>query len=757
MRKLAISALFFAVAIFLSVYFIQLRLLPIFGAISACICVFSLFLKGNKRVCFFLAFIFMAIGFLWCFLFTTFFIKPYLDLQDESMQITAVITDHPAPRATRGYRVDGRFWHEGNRPVRIRLYYNNETHLQPGDVVSAYATIRRTDINSDGERFDALRARGIFLSAQVSGNLEVTESRGSLRYLPRQFARIVADKIDDIYPDEISHFMKALLVGDRDELYRDTSITASFSASGIIHIISISGMHITFLMGFLALIIRNKRLFAFYSIPILLLFMAMTGFTPAVTRAGVMQIFLICAPIFRRESDSITSLSGALILLLALNPYSIASVGMQLSFSATLGIILFSSKINTSAMELMKTTKIYRRSTSKKVVSFVSSSLATTIGALIFTLPLTAYHFGYVSLIAPLTNLLTIGAVSLAFPLGLISVVFGLISETLGTIIALPVTLLARYVIFVARQLSQIPYSIVYSSNLHIMIWLAYIYVVFTVMPLMKVRARQYIMPICLSIILLLVTILSSHFFLHDNISDSVTVLDVGQGLSVVIASEDHTMLIDCGSLSKRNPGEIAHEFLVYNRRTSIDIMAITHFHTDHINGIEFLLSRMSVSALLIPDPEGCLYAARIIHLASSRGSDIIIVTEVLSFSLGNYTIYVFPPVGFGCENERGITILALGNISALITGDMNKTTERTLLRNFDIPEVDLLVVGHHGSRHSTSIELLEATRPEIAVIPVGRNSFGHPTSDVLDRLKLFSVTTFRTDIHGHVTARPFR
>jgi len=257
-------------------------------------------------------------------------------------------------------------------------------------------------------------------------------------------------------------------------------------------------MHISFLMGFLALLVRNKRLFAFVGIPVLLLFMAMTGFTPPVTRAGIMQIFLICAPIFRRERDSVTSLAASLLVLLLANPYSCASAGLQLSFAATLGIVLFTGKINSAITDALRDTKFYRKKLSKAVITFITSNLATTTGALVFTIPLTAVHFGYVSLAAPLTNLLTLWAVSLAFPIGLVTSIIGSIFLPAGVIAAYPVALAARYIMTVARTLSAIPYSVIYSSNSLLMFWLAYVYVIFISMPLFRARPRQYVYPLCI-------------------------------------------------------------------------------------------------------------------------------------------------------------------------------------------------------------------------------------------------------------------
>lgn len=757
MRKLAIFSVSFAIALFLSHYFLPIGWLLVSGGAAALLSLICLLFRGNNRQRILISFFAVSIGFFWSYAYTAIFVSPHWELHDESTQITAVITDYPVERAPRGFRVDARIMRDGSSNADVRLYYFESAELQPGDVIQANARLRRTDVTDDGERFDALSSRGIFLSGYVSGEISVLETSDSFRYFPRRIAHNIAEQIKRIFPDDVSHFLQALLMGRRDDLYSDTALSGSLSASGIIHVVSISGMHIAFLMGFLALVLRNKRLFAFYGIPILLLFMAMTGFTPAVTRAGIMQMFLICAPMVKRERDSITSLMAALLLILANNPYSIASVGLHLSFSATLGIILFSTKMNNAVTDAFRGKRIYRYRLVKGFINYLVGGLSTTFGALIFTLPLTALHFGYVSLISPLTNLLTIGIVSVTFPLGLLVTLLSFIHPLLGDILSFPVTYAARYIIHIAQTLAKVPYSIVYSTNIHIMFWLLYVYVMFTVLPLMKARLREYVQPVCISIMLLLVIILIFTFF-PGTAGDSYTVVDVGQGLCVVATSGGHTMVVDSGSISRRNAGEITHEFLMSMGKSSIDILVLTHYHADHVNGVEFLFSRMAIFALVLSDPEGSDYAHvayEIISLARSHGTDIIYVTETLFFTLGALDVVIYPPMSLDRgENERSLSILTMGSITSLVTGDMDMASERALLRFANLPKLDVLVVGHHGSRHSTSEELLAALSPDIAIIPVGRNSFGHPRPEVLERLSRFDVTVFRSDINGHVTVR---
>ena len=752
MRKLATAAFSFAAAIFFSRYLLPYDWLPFCCAAAVAASLTGLLFHGYLRLRILVMLISLAAGFIWSWAYTAIFIAPVDQFHAETVTVTAVASDYPSATA-RGYRVDGFIQQEKGLRIGARFYYYEDSDLAPGDIIELTARFLRTDGMDDSERIDALNSRGAFLAGYVSGGITVTGSEGRLRYFPQRLGKTVADMLEELFADDVSPFMKALLVGKRDELNADSALIASLSASGISHVVAISGMHVAFLMGFLAAVVKNKRLFAFFGIPVLFLFMAMTGFTPSVTRAGIMQIFLICAPGFKRENDSLTSLSAALFILLAVNPYASASVSLQLSFAATLGIILFTGRIDAAVTDSLRENKRKKSKLFKAFAGFIVTSLATTVGAIVFTIPLTAIHFGVVSLVSPVTNLLTIWVVSLVFPIGIVACALGFIWFPLGSAIAFPVSYAVRYIIFIARALAGLPYSAVYSSNAHIIFWLAYVYILFVTLPLLRARARQYLYPICFAIITLCTVLLISP--LMPGLGDSAfSVLDVGQGQSIVISSTDNVAVIDCGSSSGENAGAITHEFLSNRGRTSIDLLILTHFHTDHVNGVEYLFSRISISALAIPDPEGSYLADDIIRLARKSGTDIIYVTETLRMSLGDMELVVYPPMGGSDANELGLSILCLGNISALITGDMDSASERSLLRFAALPDIDLLVVGHHGSRFSTSAELLDAVTPEMAVISVGRNNYGHPAEDTLQRLDQYLVTVFRTDQTGHVTIR---
>ena len=750
MRKLATAALAFSAATVISRLLPSYDLLLMFCAITALLSLCAFFFSGNTRLRVLIAVLALASGFLWNWVYAAVFVSPAQNMHDKKMEVTAVVSDYPSA-TTRGFRIDVKIRAERGPAIGARLYYYQEQQPKPGDVIVFTASFRRTDGADGSDRVDALSSRGNFLAAYLTGDIQTIGSTGTVRYFPQRLAQGVNDIIDSIYPADSSPFVKALLIGRRDELSGDAGLTAALSASGVSHVVAISGMHVSFLMGLLAMLIKNKRLFSLLGIPILLLFAAMTGFTPSVTRAVVMQVMIVMAPVFKRESDGLTSLSAALMILLIANPYSCTSAGLQLSFAATLGIMLFTGRIDASVTGRLQENFLLGSKAAKSAVRFITSSVATTVGALVFTIPLTAVHFGQISLIAPLTNLLTLWAVSIAFPLGIVSCVLGMIFMPLGSAAALIVSVIVRYITGVARVLAGVPYSSIYTSQSPVLLWLVYVYIMFVLLPLLKSKARQYLYAVCLALISLCAVLLLSPR-LPSADGAAITVLNIGQGQSVVLTSGGHTAMIDCGSSSGENAGALAHEFLSGEGITSIELLILTHFHADHVNGVEYLLSRVNVSALVIPDPEDSYVAEDIIELARKRGADIIYVTETYCVSLGDEELYLYPPIGYGDDNERGLSVLCLGSLSALITGDMTASGERSLLRYAVIPNIDLLIVGHHGSRFSTSEELLSAARPAIAAISVGRNSYGHPSNDTLERLCSYGAVVMRTDQAGNIS-----
>ena len=143
----------------------------------------------------------------------------------------------------------------------------------------------------------------------------------------------------------------------------------------------------------------------------------------------------------------------------------------------------------------------------------------------------------------------------------------------------------------------------------------------------------------------------------------------------------------------------------------------------------------------------------RLESLAAERGTAVRYVTGVTTLPLGGGTVTVYPPVQDGGDlNELGLTALATaGDFDLLITGDMSGGTERKLVETYTLPDVEVLVVSHHGSRHSSDERFLQAITPQAAVISVGDNSYGHPSQETMQRLRDVGAEIWRTDTQGTV------
>lgn len=633
------------------------------------------------------------------------------------------------------------------------VYYGDDDllSLRPGDALSGTAWWNDVAAIGDGD-LRQFSSRGVYALLYDRDTLTVQPAPDMpLGYAPQYAAKALRDKLAQLWDDpSVLGFLTAELTGDKSLLPESDYV--AMQETGLAHIFAVSGLHCAFLVTLLSLLIppTHRRTLCAVASAVLVFYMLLTGLSPSVARACVMQLFLLSAPLFRRGSDPLTSLAAALTVILLVNPYAVGSVSLQLSFAATLGMVLLSGRLYKSF------TGWYRgRNRAVRVaLSFLAANLAATLGALVFTAPLTAYYFNILSLVAPLAGLLAVPAAGYAFMSAFVSALLGLVWTPLGLLAGYVPLLLVKYILWVAHLLLAVPYHAVYFTNVYLRVWLLYVYAAFLGCAVTPDGKRKYALASALTVLTLAACLwLNSRWQQYG--AFRAAVLDVGQGESVALCSGSEAALVDCGSSNSYvDAGSVAADALQSAGIRRLSAMIVTHYHADHTNGLTEVLTRLPVDTLYLPDIED-EYGVRdrLVSLAAHQGADVVFVTEPTRIALGEAVLTVYPPLlTTGDLNEQGLTALATaGDFDLLITGDMAGQTEQLLAQTYPLPDVEVLVVSHHGSRYSSDESFLRAITPDNAVISVGDNRYGHPAEETLRRLQAVGATVWRTDQQGSI------
>ena len=763
MRKLAILAFSFSGAVFAAARLLPENWLPA-GAVAAGFLFLALLVfrrgLGDSGLALRLVCAGCALGLAWTAAYIQIFFQPARELDGQTVLLCAEAADWPQ-EGDYGWSVLVKLKTDRGISLSTVLYLDEQgSQVKPGDRLSTVAHCTLGDRTLTGEEITYYTAKGIFLRAHAYGRLDIQRpERVPIRYWSALLSKELKAGISAAFPKDTAPLIQALVTGNRDGL--TDQFTTSLQRTGLSHTVAVSGMHLAFLSGLLTLLLgRGKRSTAVANLVWAVLFCGIAGNTPSVLRAAVMISMLQLAPLFRRERDGATALGLALMGLLAWNPFSAAHLGLQLSFGAVAGILLVSDRIQNGMRRLLRLEGPRKSPVTRLLLvvpDFLVSTLSATLGASLLTVPLVAVYFGYLSLIAPLANLLTLWAVAVLFVAGLWLGVFGVILPGAAAVMAIPFTALARYLDWVVDGLSSLSLAALPMDSFYYRAWVVFLYLMLGAALLIRGKKR-ILVPLCAGAATLAFCLLCSALAFRAG-ELTAAVLDVGQGQSVLLRTGDYLTLVDCGGEGQRDPGDVAADYIQAQGMARLDLLVVSHYHTDHANGIPQLLRRIPVGTIALPDvEEGDPLREEIIALAQERGIELYFIRRDTNFDLGEgRSIEIFPPVGQGGQtNELGLTVLASsGGFAALITGDMSGESEKELLAHADLPDIDLLVAGHHGSRDSTTGELLERVRPELAVISAGKgNSYGHPAPETLERLDGVGALIYRTDLQGTVVVR---
>lgn len=689
----------------------------------------------------------VVLGLAWFAGYHHFYLKTPTEADGSVREFTAEVTDYSRDSGT-GSSVRVKISLD-NRTYRAVAYLTQKLELKPGDHIRGSFRLRLTHDGMEDDTYH--RGNGIFLLAYAQDSVEYfSAARVGISSFPAMMRRNIAQCLDKAFPEDVAFFAKALLLGDRSDV--DYATNTAFKVSGISHIIAVSGLHVSILFSLIYLISgKHKIITAIIGIPLLLLFAAIAGFTPSITRACVMQILIILSMLINREYDPPTALSTAVLLMLLFNPITMASASFQLSVGCMIGIFMFSGKIQNKIVSLPFWSQWKGKTFRVRFRQWIASGVSVTLSSMFFTTPLVAYYFGCISLVSVITNLLTLWIVSFIFYGLLLVCLFSLFWQQGAVLLAWLISWPVRYVIGIAKLLSAIPLAAVYTESIYIVMWIVLCYLLVIVFLMWKQRSTVIVIG-CMTLSLIISLFCS---WMEPLLTDyRMTVLSVGQGQCILLQSHGKTFVVDCGGDSDAEAADRAAETLLSMGIYRLDGVILTHYDTDHCGGMVNLLSRIPADQVYLPvyttheDRQQQIYQA-------ARGHGAY-VTEDIRLSWDNSELVIFAPTTLTSENESGLCVLFRGeNCDILITGDLSIHGENLLIQNKNIPPLTCFVAGHHGAGSSTGENLLSVLKPTYVFISVGEdNTYGHPDQALMKRLEKHQCSVWRTDLHGDLIFR---
>lgn len=555
----------------------------------------------------------------------------------------------------------------------------------------------------------------------------------------------------------------SIISGDKSFLSPD--ITEDFKKSGIAHILSVSGLHIGILYIFMLKLFRNKKNKLFFSsITVTLFFyIVFCSFSPSVVRAGSMIFIHIAACIFKRPYDMLTAGSWVFTAMLFFNPFCLFNIGFQLSFLGVFSIAVIYPFLNHL---IYGSFEKLNDSISKDFIDYMIFSVSLQIGLS----PYIAYHFCYFSFLSLAVNPLAIAVISIMLPLSLCLIIFYFLFDFLFIKTLNIAEIIGEFLLDTVSFISNLSFSSVDICAPHsstVILYYGIILIISSEYVRILFKRKNFSL---ISIFLCMVLALS--FSITDITGEfrgnfDVLFADVGQGDCVIIKTPSgKTLLADGGGRYGENiASKTLKPLLLKNGIRKIDLALVSHIHEDHYGGVRDLTKIFPVEKVAFYEAniyrekkflkEMNLQPENIIFL---KAGDSIQIEKNLKID------FIYPFKKSSSEYQRLVNdkvdenILSLVSIISyekhkiIITGDIGFEQEKEIINHKLLPKCDILKVCHHGSRYSSSPEFISALSPEIAIIQCGKNFYGHPSPDVIKRLKSSKIEVKRNDTCGAVS-----
>lgn len=638
-----------------------------------------------------------------------------------------------------------------------------------GTVVEVNGRLETPPDDPDFSYRDYLARQGIHSLVSRPRLTVVAEGQGSaIKHAIFAFKARAQATISHILPDPQASLLAGILLGNDNGL--PPALADDFRLTGLTHIIAISGFNIAILIAIMVSAVQplvgRKPAVAVAMVGIVL-YTILVGADASVVRAAIMgSLYLIASRLLGRPSFPYASLFLAGFLMTLANPLTLWDVGFQLSFGATLGLMLYADPL--TQWVRARLLRWLDRAIVQQMMGLLSEAVLVTLAAQVLTLPMMVAYFGQLSLISFLANALVLPAQPGVMLWGGIATLVGMVVPVLGQLLGWVAWLFLTYTIALVRALATVPGAAVAIDASPTLILLLYALIAaITWLAKMKRERRRQVAgwlrqnvsrKVALGFSLLLALLSVAWAGAQPNGRLHVAFLDVGQGDATLITTPSGRQILVDGGLHPSVLNDALGRHLPFWDR-DIDLLITSHPDADHVAGLATVFDRYAIGQLLTNGSglgTSQVYDG-VLRLAADHGTTIAPLTSGSGVAIGDGVVLdVLHPgeaLGDG-RNDDSVTLrLTYGDFSLLLPGDLEEGGETAVLSHYQaLPSSLVLKAGHHGANTSSSARWLAAVQPQIVVISVGAdNDFGHPHAEMLARAEAVGAVVLRTDELGTI------